>query len=209
MRRGRESRFCSLQVAANEPCEDFVITEELEVGIFLLGIFDGHNGSECARFCVQNVCSVVRSELSHQESFVDVLKRSIGALDDLWTKKTLAAKGVDLYNLGRQGTTATLVLLRENTLGCAFVGDSKAMIGVRSGERCHVVPLVKNVHSTANLLEQERLTQLNSSKNLFVRVGDDTWYLKGQVQTTRAVGGFSLILLCSLLFSCSRSHLST
>eukprot|EP00262_Sarcandra_glabra_P003455 TRINITY_DN1417_c0_g1_i4.p1 TRINITY_DN1417_c0_g1~~TRINITY_DN1417_c0_g1_i4.p1 ORF type:complete len:347 (+),score=42.39 TRINITY_DN1417_c0_g1_i4:173-1213(+) len=97
--------------------------------LHFFGVFDGHgeSGDKCAKF--------VSSRL------VDVLSNDPGLLDDPFRayNDAFAATNSELHNSmiddSMSGTTAITVLVSGDKLFIGNVGDSRAVIGIRSGNR--------------------------------------------------------------------------
>ncbi len=185
------SSFSCACSPSNAVCEDFAVAKQLDDHT-LIAIFDGHNGPDVARFCSSVVSDIVQRELKRSAASTELLVKCIREMDDAVLSMCMKCKtDLDRYNLGRQGSTATLVLVGHGMLYCAFVGDSKALVGVKLRNRFHAVPLLSHVHTAADLTERERVKVASTrvtENGLFLQVGG-AWYLKGHIQTTRAIGG--------------------
>lgn len=98
----------------------------------MFGVFDGHGGDECARFCAQNLCKEVYNHSMFQDDPVSALEDSFVALDNQYLH---LAKQLDLED----GSTASVLLLQvdANTQQMHYylanVGDSRAVLIKRDG----------------------------------------------------------------------------
>lgn len=111
--------------------DNFIIRTQIQgnPNIHFFGVFDGHGqyGAQCSSFV--------------KERLVEVLSNDPTLLDDpvkAYNSAFLATNS-ELHNSGiddsMSGTTAITVLVIGNTLFVANVGDSRAVIAVREGDR--------------------------------------------------------------------------
>lgn len=82
----------------------------------LVGVFDGHSGTNTALYCASNIASVFASYLRSSPAEA-ALRQTFHTLD----------KEVDLHNFS-DGCTAVVCYIAGNTLMCANTGDSRAVL---------------------------------------------------------------------------------
>lgn len=109
--------------------EDREITTEISFtslnkthSAFLFGVFDGHAGSACVDFVKENIEAIMIQSLEKWNPIIPTQKGIWHALRDcciLLDKRFTGAKS---------GTTAVIMLIFQQTLWTANVGDSRAFI---------------------------------------------------------------------------------
>ena len=175
--------------------EDFVLshtfTEKEAPGgrlLGILGVFDGHGGPLCARYCAENL---VRRALDYRLPYQGDLAVSLTNL--------FYRLDADLYDENfikttkRCGTTATVVTIgRSGYCNLAFVGDSEAIVIQRytnsRGVRCY---------SYTDFTRRERLHNAHNPLE-YMRVGwtgytmdpNGTHRVDGMIEMSRSLGDF-------------------
>ncbi|NGX43549.1 MAG: hypothetical protein K940chlam7_01847 [Chlamydiae bacterium] len=97
----------------------------------LFGVFDGHGGSTCAKYVQETLPDILKHQMEKMNSFNDVdiynaVVRTFVLINDLW--KDLPFQKTPHRNTS--GTTAALcIILNQQTLWVATVGDSGVVIG--------------------------------------------------------------------------------
>eukprot|EP00930_Biecheleria_cincta_P023201 TRINITY_DN1679_c0_g1_i1.p1 TRINITY_DN1679_c0_g1~~TRINITY_DN1679_c0_g1_i1.p1 ORF type:complete len:411 (-),score=89.17 TRINITY_DN1679_c0_g1_i1:145-1377(-) len=98
-------------------------------GTGLFGVFDGHGGSDVAKFCAQHLPkAVAKGNISNPQA---AMKNSFLQLD---SKLAEAAKTMDIMNPAHPdhvGCTAVACLVRPHDLIVANAGDSRVVLGRR------------------------------------------------------------------------------
>eukprot|EP00096_Caligus_rogercresseyi_P009619 TRINITY_DN3291_c0_g1_i1.p1 TRINITY_DN3291_c0_g1~~TRINITY_DN3291_c0_g1_i1.p1 ORF type:complete len:350 (+),score=77.95 TRINITY_DN3291_c0_g1_i1:25-1074(+) len=135
--------------------EDFFTVRQVSRDLLLLGVWDGHGGEACARFCSENVEKHLNKELVNYEehsSLGDILRNIIDSLNNSFeihsgTKNTYT------------GSTATLALIRDGyELVVAHVGDSRAIL-CRDGDS----KTLTSDHCPSRPDEKERIKSLGGT----------------------------------------------
>ncbi|CAG7836707.1 unnamed protein product [Allacma fusca] len=123
--------------------EDQCVIEQLAPNILYWAVFDGHGGSECSKFCAQQMHRHVAYWLDFQaressagasteSDLATVLYNAFQEVNNSFAKWYASNRKGDGGD--SSGTTATVVLLKDSTkLAIAHVGDSRAII-CRGGE---------------------------------------------------------------------------
>lgn len=134
-------------------------------------VFDGHGGAKVAEYAGRHLHRrVLETEEYQQGKYDEALKRGFLGLDE----EMLADEE---YKDEMAGTTAVVVLMKNNKLICANVGDSRAVLSVTGAEE----PLSYD-HKPANESEARRIMNAGGWVE-FNRVN-------GNLALSRALGDF-------------------
>lgn len=86
-----------------------------------LGVFDGHEGARAAQYAMTHIFANTVSHRSYANNLSEALVHGFVETDRAFNEMARMARISD-------GSTATCVLLRDDRLVCAFVGDSDALL---------------------------------------------------------------------------------
>jgi len=92
------------------------LTTDYKVSLF--GIFDGHGGSDVVKFVKDRLPQLIKNYLKDICPVETAFKNAFEKVD----------KELKFFDSEYIGTTATIVLFKDNKIYCANVGDSKAYI---------------------------------------------------------------------------------
>lgn len=92
------------------------LTTDYKVSLF--GIFDGHGGNDVVKYIKDRVPDLIRQNLIDMCPIELTLKNAFSKADE----------ELKFYDSDNIGTTATIVLIKDNKIYCANVGDSKAFV---------------------------------------------------------------------------------
>ena len=92
------------------------LTTDYKVSLF--GIFDGHGGSDVVKFVKDRLPQLIKKNLDELCPVETAFKKSFEKVD----------RELKFFDSEYIGTTATIVLIKDNKIYCANVGDSKAYI---------------------------------------------------------------------------------
>ena len=92
------------------------LTTDYKVSLF--GIFDGHGGNDVVKFVKDRLPQLIKNNLNDLCPVELALKNSFEKVD----------QELRFFDSEYIGTTATIVLFKDNKIYCANVGDSKAYI---------------------------------------------------------------------------------
>ena len=88
----------------------------------LFGIFDGHGGNDVVKYIKDRLPEIIKTNILNNNSYDNSME----------TKISLAFNKIDeelkFYDSEYTGSTATIVLIQDNKIYCANVGDSRAYI---------------------------------------------------------------------------------
>ena len=97
---------------------DFIPDKKLS----LFGIFDGHGGNDVVKYIKDRLPEIIKTNILNNNSYDNSIE----------TKISLAFNKIDeelkFYDSEHTGSTATILLLTEDKIYCANVGDSSAFI---------------------------------------------------------------------------------
>ena len=103
--------------------EDFTLVkspffQKLGHNMSLFAVFDGHGGKEVAEYLSKNFNSQLLEEIlkNSNKTFPEILKQTVLDIDE---------KIKTLKNADKTGSTGTIVVIDNNKIYCANVGDSK------------------------------------------------------------------------------------
>ena len=126
----------------------------LDPSFSLFSVFDGHgtDGHEISDYVKSDLPNALASQPGLSTNPMATLSASFEAANGRLIEHCSVA-GVDCE---LSGTTATVVLLQERTLSIAHVGDSRAVLGVRSQTR-HTVQALTRDHKPETIQERTRI----------------------------------------------------
>ena len=134
----------------NESMEDFVLIKHPFLSmeknnLSLFGIFDGHGGDFVSKYLKENFASVFEKniKINYSSNFRSILKTAIESID----------KDLEKCNEAENcGSTGTIVIVNNNSLYCANVGDSKCFYISKNN-----VVQISEDHNCTNQKEREEL----------------------------------------------------
>lgn len=163
--------------------EDAHITNlNLQDGVSLFAVFDGHGGQEVARFCGKHFgIELQKNEKFIQKIYKEALEETFMKMDEI----LMGANALDILKEFRNepaehsfaGCTANVVLITKTEIYCANAGDSRGYIYTKTGE---VIPLSTD-HKPDLDTEKKRITnaggyvsegRVNDNLNLTRAIGD-------------------------------------
>ena len=92
------------------------LTTDYKVSLF--GIFDGHGGADVVKFVKDRLPQLIKTYLNDLCPVEQAFKNAFEKVD----------QELKFFDSEYIGTTATIVLIKDNNIYCANVGDSKAYI---------------------------------------------------------------------------------
>lgn len=134
---------------------------------YLFGVCDGHGeyGREISNFIKERLPVIIGNDKSLLINTKQVLISSV----ELLQQNILRNK----FDTSFSGSTLNLVLIIENKLFCANVGDSRAVLGKKQGTRWVSVPLSKD-HKPDVVEEKERIQASGGRVQAYVdELGDN------------------------------------
>ncbi|XP_068156864.1 probable protein phosphatase 2C T23F11.1 [Drosophila tropicalis] len=120
------------------------LTEDPDAAFF--GVFDGHGGDNVAKYAKEQLHKFVIKQEAYKDADVEqALKRGFLDIDD-------ALRNNETWSAQIIGTTAVVVLIKDNVLYCANAGDSRCIASV-NGE----LDLLSVDHRPENEIEMQRI----------------------------------------------------
>ena len=139
------------------------LTNDYKVSLF--GIFDGHGGTDVVKFVKSRLPQLIKIYLNDLFPVEIAFKNAFKKVDE----------ELKFFDSEYIGTTATLILIKDNKIYCANVGDSKAYIIYDKAYK-----QISNDHKCTNEDERKRINEIGG-KIIKNRV-------MGQLILTRTLG---------------------
>ena len=139
------------------------LTTDYKVSLF--GIFDGHGGTDVVKFVKNRLPQLIKIYLNDLFPVEIAFKNAFKKVDE----------ELKFFDSEYIGTTATLILIKDNKIYCANVGDTKAYIIYDK-----TFKQISNDHKCTNEDERKRITEIGG-KIIKNRV-------MGQLILTRTLG---------------------
>lgn len=129
----------------------------------VFAIYDGHGGSGCANFLRDNLHNEIFKDSNFTEDPVSAIKRAFLNLETQFTSKAVelssssngnvSEKNNDLL-LDKSGSCALVMIIVENRIFIANLGDSRAIMSLNKGEK---IIQITNDHKPGNESEMRRI----------------------------------------------------
>lgn len=119
--------------------------------IFFFGIFDGHGGNKCADYLKNNLYKHIFNSPNFPYNVMKALQEGFSNAEKEF--ETLSLKQ---FEIEKSGSCAIVVLIVNDLIYCANVGDSRAFISLKNGSS--YVEL-SNDHKPENPNEKKRILQ--------------------------------------------------
>ena len=116
-----------------------------EKKISLFGIFDGHGGNDVVKYIKNRLPEIIKTNIlnnNNNDSIENNLISSFNKIDE----------ELKFYDSEYTGSTATILLIQENIIYCANVGDSTAFIIYDN-----FIKKISTEHKCTNPKEEERI----------------------------------------------------
>ncbi len=188
-----ETGIASLQGKRSSQ-EDRAFVQKIDSHTTLIGLFDGHGGSECVDYIENTLSRIItsklnnpteKSDLLHTEKILALLCESFRKANDDFYNRVMSNR----YKGFESGTTASIALVRNSTLYIAYIGDSRI---VRSNGKA-----LTEDHTLNNEKEKERIVHFNKGKDTLISIMKRTKRLTADqsiavpsLAITRAFGDF-------------------
>lgn len=156
---------------------------QLPYGFSYYGVYDGHGGSFVSSYLQANMSKAIKAQITkefdkHDTSNVDVSKLLFEAIKSI-------VNDIPYKNATETGSTAVIVLQKDDTIWVANIGDSRAIMN--KGHQC--ISLTRD-HKPDNIHEYKRIVKLGGSVTKVVPY--DVYRVNGVLAVSRAIGDFSL-----------------
>ena len=131
----------------------------------LFCIFDGHGGIDVVNFLKNRMSQLIKSSLENLIPVNEAISKSFNKIDD----------ELKFYDSDNVGSTATVIIIKDNKIYCGNVGDSRAYIIYQDK-----IQQISVDHKCSNEKEKQRIIE-NGGKIVKNRVN-------GQLILTRTLG---------------------
>eukprot|EP00501_MAST-03F_sp_TOSAG23-6_P001801 GSMAST32.ASY1.ANO1.1879.1 assembled CDS len=139
--------------------------------ISYFGVFDGHGGCKAADYCMQNIVKCISNAGSTIPCITKALNNGFSECD----RRFLEVASANFYD---DGSTACVVMARENKLYVANVGDSRAVL-LRGDE---AIALSKDHKPNV----PSELSRIQKAGGIVIHQG--VWRVEGVLAVSRAFG---------------------
>lgn len=140
-------------------------------GTAFFAVYDGHGGSKVAEFAGRHLHKYVTKQNEYQEgNIAEALKQAFLEIDAVMLE-------VDALKQEQAGTTAVVVVVKDDKVFCANVGDSRAVACVNG-----LPEALSNDHKPSNQTEYDRITAAGGWV--------DCNRVNGNLALSRALGDF-------------------
>jgi serine/threonine protein phosphatase PrpC len=128
------------------------LTTDYKVSLF--GIFDGHGGNDVVKFVKDRLPQLIKNNLNDLCPVELAFKKSFEKVD----------QELKFFDSEYIGTTATIILFKDNKIYCANVGDSKAYIlydntykQISSDHKCSVEEEAERIKKCGGKISKNRV----------------------------------------------------
>jgi len=172
--------------------EDQMLISHISVrsGIDVVGVFDGHAGTDASRFCADHMGTVLQDQIIEKETHLSTLKRKEfeNELTQL-LKETFVVCHQKMKEQGIDGgTTALLVVQDKELIWIANAGDCRAIISTKQTAQRITVD-----HKPGNPIERKRIETVGGHITVQqTSQGKDLCRVNGLLSVSRAIGDFEL-----------------
>ncbi|TVU48002.1 hypothetical protein EJB05_07621, partial [Eragrostis curvula] len=158
----------------------------------LVGVYDGHGGTEAARFVNARLFSLIQEFATENGGLsADVLTKAFGATEeeflgvvqDSWQSRP---------RIMSVGSCCLVGAIEGGTLYVANLGDSRAVLGRRAtnkGRRNRVVAeRLSRDHNVADEDVRREVAEMHPDDSRIVLNSHGVWRIKGIIQVSRSIG---------------------
>lgn len=176
-------------IQANQILEDQSQIESGPFGTFV-GVYDGHGGPDVARYVCDNLFKHFQANLNGGEGNVtpEVIKRAF-----LETENGFTSRVSEMWNtkpsIATCGSCCLVGVVFQQTLFVANLGDSRVVLGRKSGNGGDINAVQLSTEHNANLESVRReLRDLHPHDEEIVVMKHGVWRVKGIIQVSRSIG---------------------
>jgi len=189
---------------ANYPMEDFHNAIQLKnVDGYLLSVLDGHGGVEMAKYANNKLHLLFDryikefsddNSVSLYDKIKFVLQKIFKKIEDDFYKLALEYWKNGIGKLAFVGTCVLTVIVSDNNIFIANLGDSKAKL-IRKGENGYNSIKISKTYNANKIAERVRLRQIHNDHDLFVTNDGINFYIKGKLIPTKVFISLSRLLV--------------
>ncbi|XP_030452314.1 probable protein phosphatase 2C 38 [Syzygium oleosum] len=155
----------------------------------LVGIYDGHGGSEASRFVRNNLfCNIKKLVSEHKEVSANVIKKAFSATEEDFlsmVKKHWHNKP----QIASAGSCCLVGVISNGTLIVGNAGDSRAVLGRAVKNSKRITPIQLSEEHNVNFESvREEVRSLHPHDQQIVMLKHKVWRVKGLIQVSRSIG---------------------
>jgi len=182
-------------IAANAPIEDRIVVEPCAEGL-LAGVLDGHYGPRTAEWTRQNA-RVMMTEALREEGGapVNTMNRFYELIEDGWANSARGTIREGDWSAAMEGSCALVAYVTNKSYVLGNLGDCRALLVKRKPDGTGLThEQLTKAHNASDPAERQRIQQEhpNEKEPVTYLTEPGTWYVRGTLQVTRAVGDLFL-----------------
>ena len=120
------------------------------------GIYDGHGGNKCADYLRDSLHKLIFSDENYPENVNEAIKNGFLKAENEFLNNHSLDKNNNMNIIDRSGSCAIIVIIIENKIYVANVGDSRGLLSKNNGNEYIIIT---EDHKPSNENEQKRITE--------------------------------------------------
>ena len=120
------------------------------------GIYDGHGGNKCADYLRDSLHKLIFSDENYPENVNEAIKNGFLKAENEFLNNHSLDKNNNMNIIDRSGSCAIIVIIIENKIYVANVGDSRGLLSKNNGSEYIIIT---EDHKPSNENEQKRITE--------------------------------------------------
>jgi len=120
------------------------------------GIYDGHGGNKCADFLRDSLHKLIFSDENYPENVSEAIKNGFLKAENEFLNNHSLDKNNNMNIIDRSGSCAIIVIIIENKMYVANVGDSRGLLSKNNGSEYIIIT---EDHKPCNEKEQKRIME--------------------------------------------------
>lgn len=122
----------------------------------LFGIYDGHGGAKCADFLRDYLHKYIFNDPNYPDNICEAIKNGFLKAENEFLNNYAIDKNNSMNILDHSGSCAVVIIIVDNKIFIANVGDSRCVLSLNNGEKYVVVT---EDHKPSNENEKNRIIQ--------------------------------------------------
>ena len=179
-------------IGANKASEDRLVVAEGGGGV-ICAVFDGHYGPRASEFCRQNAGSYFAKAYKAARGSAVYVDRFFELMETGWTDyaRVLVRRGD--WSASLEGACALIAHVTPGRLQVGNLGDCRAILIQERGGALQARQLTQE-HNASRPEERDRILKEHKGEPEAVQyvAKSGSWYVKGTLQVTRAIGDLFL-----------------
>ena len=120
------------------------------------GIYDGHGGSKCADFLRDSLHKLIFSDDNYPDNVFEAIKNGFLKAENEFLNNYALDKNNNMNIIDRSGSCAVVIIIVDNKIYIANVGDSRAVLSLNCGNEYLIVT---EDHKPSNEKEKARIIE--------------------------------------------------